>query len=50
MSNIFSIIVLVLIEADGMDQTVLESDPFLCVEENEPEAWSISVEKKVLFY
>ncbi|XP_014768585.1 uncharacterized protein LOC106868006 isoform X5 [Octopus bimaculoides] len=35
-------------EPDGMDQTVLESDPFLCMEENEPEAWSISVEKKVV--
>ncbi|XP_036367197.1 uncharacterized protein LOC115223565 isoform X6 [Octopus sinensis] len=35
-------------EPDGLDQTVLESDPFLCVEENEPEAWSISVDKKVV--
>uniref|UniRef100_A0A0L8HYP4 DH domain-containing protein n=1 Tax=Octopus bimaculoides TaxID=37653 RepID=A0A0L8HYP4_OCTBM len=36
------------LDEHGMDQTVLESDPFLCMEENEPEAWSISVEKKVV--
>ncbi|XP_036367175.1 uncharacterized protein LOC115223565 isoform X2 [Octopus sinensis] len=36
------------LDEHGLDQTVLESDPFLCVEENEPEAWSISVDKKVV--
>lgn len=36
--------------AESVDQIVLENDPLLRIEDDELEAWSISVDKKVSPY